>query len=220
MGKSILKNKRGISIDKLFLLELFLAIVVSAGILYYVYSVSTDTLFEKKVITRDLSMLSNTIQSVPGNVYYEYTPSKKKLLSFFGADIVYDDIFSKNKPYNFEFSGNMILISEEVYSKLGYPYFINHFLDQGLYSLPNAKKISLTNFNHAFVVSSQPMVGLKYETKIIETPSTGFKVTTEPTQKDTKDAKLPTLNQDISSSQQSDILDELEKEQMTEQITD
>ena len=194
----LLKNKRGISIDKLFLIELFLAIIVSAGMLYYVYSISNDNMFEKKVITRDLSMLSNSIQSVPGNVYYEYTPSKKKL-------------------YNIELADNMIIISEESYSKLGYPYFNNLFLTQGLYSLPNANKISLSNFNNAFVVASQPMAGLKHEIDIPETLSTGYKIVPE-------HAKQPSQPESTTSSQtsvkESNILNELEKEQMTEQITD
>ena len=101
------KNKRGISIAKLLIIELILGLVVFGGVSFYLYSLEDNKLYEKKLITRDLSLLSNTIQSVPGNVAYQYVPKK-------AGDSMFDflHVFDEEDTYNFEFYNNQITISE------------------------------------------------------------------------------------------------------------
>jgi N-acetylmuramoyl-L-alanine amidase len=167
------KNKRGISIGKILLIELILGLVVFAGISVFLYSLQDNTLFEKKVITRDLSLLSNTIQSVPGNVAYQYIPVEKEESIF-----DYLNILKEEKAYNYEFIKNKITISENFYSKISYPFFYNNYLEQGIYVIQNATMFTITNFNNAFTIHSKGMLGLKPGTSlstITETP--GYKIT-------------------------------------------
>ena len=168
------KNKRGISIAKLLIIELILGLVVFGGVSFYLYSLEDNKLYEKKLITRDLSLLSNTIQSVPGNVAYQYVPKK-------AGDSMFDflHVFDEEDTYNFEFYNNQITISENFYSKLSYPYFYNNNLEHGLYILTNATRFTLTNFNNAFSIHAKGMVGLKHDNTALiqESPSTEYKLT-------------------------------------------
>lgn len=146
LKRGMFKDKRGISIDKLFLAEAILIAIVAIGIFAYINNLSENTLFEKKVIIRDLSLLANTIQSVPGNVYYEYMPSKK----------------TKSKDYVYSFSDNVVTITEEVY-KISYPLFYNTFLLFQVYPITQVEKFTISNFNNVFVIAPEKVIGIKYE---------------------------------------------------------
>ncbi|MBS3121441.1 hypothetical protein J4434_00975 [Candidatus Woesearchaeota archaeon] len=146
LKRGVFKDKRGISIDKLFLAEAILIAIVAIGIFAYINNLSENTLFEKKVIIRDLSLLANTIQSVPGNVYYEYIPSKK----------------TKSKDYIYSFSDNMVTISENAY-KISYPLFYNTFLLFQVYPITQVEKFTISNFNNVFVIAPEKVIGIKYE---------------------------------------------------------
>ena len=68
------KNKKGITLDKVFLVEAILIVVVCVAIIVYIGNLYSDTSFDKRIIARDLAFLTDSAQSIPGNLYYEYTP--------------------------------------------------------------------------------------------------------------------------------------------------
>ena len=173
------KNKRGVSIDKLFLIESILILVVCVGMIVYVNNVFEETHFEKRIVVRDLSLTINTIESVPGNVYYWYTPK---------IDI---------KDYDFKFFDNLVLVSEKIVATLGYPFFYNGFLKKyEIYTIFKVKNFTISKFNDILVISPESRFGLKDKLVVAETPSEDYQIILPPVDDEENDDEAQTDEQD------------------------
>ncbi|MFH1440153.1 MAG: hypothetical protein ABIG89_06290 [Candidatus Woesearchaeota archaeon] len=171
-------NKRGITLDLIALGELILISMVFIGMIVYVYNIKNDTLFEKRTIVRDLSLLANTIQSVPGNTFYVFTPT------------------ISGKDYAYEFVDNLVILSEKEHAKLGYPFFVNKFIPFHRYALIDTINFTLSKFNEFFVISSEKRFGPAIESIISEEGSVDYVISSDKPRvdKESEDDKEPTDN--------------------------
>lgn len=148
---------RSESLSWIAISELILISIVFISFLVFMGNVNDNTLFEKRAIARDLSLLVNTIQSVPGNTFYVYRPSE-------------------HVDYGFEFIDNQVIISEEKYGKLGYPFFENMFIPFHQYNVLNVPDFSISKFNNVLVISPEKRFGLAKDLSLLssETHSLGY----------------------------------------------
>ncbi|MBT4823668.1 hypothetical protein HN695_04720 [Candidatus Woesearchaeota archaeon] len=154
------KNKRGITLDKVFLVEAILIVVVCASIMVYIGNLYNDTSFDKRIIARDLAFLADSAQSVPGNLYYEYTSPLGK------------------KDHSFIFSKNTAIIAEGWFAKVGYPFFYNKNMMFESFPIAFKKSFSISNFNNVLVISPEKRFGLKQpkDQFYVETPSQTYEI--------------------------------------------
>lgn len=55
-----------------FIIQIFIVVMVFLALFAYVNSIRKDNYYEKLFITRDISLLINTLNSAQGNIYYTY----------------------------------------------------------------------------------------------------------------------------------------------------
>jgi hypothetical protein len=123
-----------------FLFEMLLAILVLVALLSYVESLKDNTLFEKHHLTRDVSLLLNTISIAPGNLFYQYTNSKIDLDKF-----------------EFIFRDNKVEIRESQKDKASYisfPYSENALLNNQLNNIRSEKQLIFLKSGNEFITSS------------------------------------------------------------------
>jgi hypothetical protein len=147
-------KKRGIFLNKkaqgdiesyFVIIKLILAIAAISAMSVYVYSIVSDTFFDKLYFSRDIAFTTNTLYSAPGNVYQEYEREgldkfeidfyeqkvqmkeediKKKGLSFdyfYGTNLDYifkKDIIKDSNKIVFQKIPNIFEISPELDKKL------------------------------------------------------------------------------------------------------
>ena len=64
------------------LIQILIALAIYWILQSYIDSVAKDTLFEKYYLSRDLSLLTNTIYGAPGEIKYIYANDKAELNKF------------------------------------------------------------------------------------------------------------------------------------------
>lgn len=106
-------KKRG-QLSHIVIIEIVLLALITAAFFYFHKTVEEDTLFEKSYAARDMALLLETSQSVPGDI-----------------DIYYSQPFFDIGKYKYRFSDNFLRIYEgdNYLFSVSYPFFI----DQQLY---------------------------------------------------------------------------------------
>tara|TARA_Y100000310_G_C20695215_1_gene825191 strand:- start:266 stop:1444 length:1179 start_codon:yes stop_codon:yes gene_type:complete len=75
------RSKKGAIEEQMYIIIVnIIALVIVFGIiLNHIHSIKKDTLFDKVYLSGDLALLTNTIYSSPGNVFYDYSDSSTKI---------------------------------------------------------------------------------------------------------------------------------------------
>lgn len=142
-----LGKKANLDIESYFIIIKF--VILMAAILAmsaYVYSVVSDTFFQKMYFSRDIAFTINTLYSAPGSIYHEYT---RKNLEKFEID------FSQNKVGLRE--------NDETKKGLAFNYFYASDLDYGLEKdlIKDSNKIFLQKLPYNFEIKSESNTKLK-----------------------------------------------------------
>jgi hypothetical protein len=117
MGK-----KRGV-IELWMLIELLIWFLAVMMFMYKINDIKNDTLFEKQFLARDIALTTETISSLPGDVYYEYVTN---------ADL---------SRYEYVFSGSVKIFRTGESLEVTYPYYYDTHLSANLNTMKNPKKI-------------------------------------------------------------------------------
>lgn len=104
------KRGQGVTTIGWVLIELVLLAFLFVALFNYVGDVQDYEFFEKSYITKDLALLANTIQSIPGDVTFYYQQDKFPLWE-----------------YDFSFDNNEMAISEpgDLLYRVSYPYYLS-----------------------------------------------------------------------------------------------
>ncbi len=111
--RGIFSNKKAQGdIESYFvLIKLILAFAAIFAMSAYVYSVATDTFFNKLYFSRDISFMANTVYFAPGNVYQEYN---REGLDKFGigfedqkVEVIEDEEKKKGLTFNYFFAQDL-----------------------------------------------------------------------------------------------------------------
>ncbi len=143
-------KKRGQILSYHALIELALLVFITAAFFYFHKTVQDNTVFEKSYVSRDIALLLETVQSVPGDVTIYYSQPQ----------------FDVGK-YNYDFSDNLIQIYEEnILTSMYYPYFLDLSLTAPLpaFEKPAAfaitKKCNILNINEHTSIKRKKSVEL------------------------------------------------------------
>jgi len=125
------RDKKGDINEQMYTLIVnIVAIVIVFGIVFnHIESIRKNTLFDKAYLSRDLALLTNTIYSSPGNIFYNYPNSSNKIditkfdISFKGGYVIVNEHPEGNeikssytKELSFESSlPGLIETPEEIY---------------------------------------------------------------------------------------------------------
>jgi hypothetical protein len=124
-------HKRGQLISYHALIELVLLIFIASAFFYFHKTVQENTVFEKSYVARDIALLLETVQAVPGEIIVYYNQPE----------------FDVGK-YNYDFSNNLFTVSEEnIATSIYYSYFLDKTLTAPLptFQHPAAFVISKTH---------------------------------------------------------------------------
>ncbi|MAE42770.1 hypothetical protein CMO93_03290 [Candidatus Woesearchaeota archaeon] len=111
----IFKNKRGVEQEVYFvIIESVLVLVVIIAMLQWVSSIAKDEDFEKLILSRDIALTMNTLQNIPGDIYYNYSATNIELQKFnykFKDNLI--SILDPGKPLkiSYPFSRNLLISS-------------------------------------------------------------------------------------------------------------
>ncbi len=76
------KKGGGFELSFWVVIQLVLVLFIGASFFYFVYDVKNDTLFEKKYVSRDMALMANVVQSVPGDAIVFYSQPKFNISEF------------------------------------------------------------------------------------------------------------------------------------------
>lgn len=109
-------QKRG-QLSNEVIIEIVLLVFIAAGFFYFHMTVSKNTLFEKSYASRDIALLLETSQSVPGNIQVYYS----------------QPTFDVGK-YSYSFTDNLLQIYEpgNPVSAIYYPFYLDKSLQNFL----------------------------------------------------------------------------------------
>jgi hypothetical protein len=125
-------NKKGMAV-MWYLIEAVLISIVIIFFFQYIQSVKDDTMFEKLFLSRDLALMTDTINSVPGDVKYTYQETDK-LEKFYYQ-------FTTNNEITNKIENKVSVYVKDEYKPMGYHYYINKDLNSHYEKLENPKKI-------------------------------------------------------------------------------
>ncbi len=132
--------KRGeIEVSLVLLLGLIIFAVVALFFFGYAKQVAEKTLFEKRFLARDLALVLNTVQSVPGDVTLYYVEPSANLSRF-----------------RYHFENKLVTLSDspnEVGTRVSYPFFTDSSLVSSLPSLDHPSQLVFIKTAHALHVS-------------------------------------------------------------------
>jgi hypothetical protein len=121
MKKRIFKRGDVTSKTLFFLFEVLLVIVIMVALLNYVNSIKDKTFFEKKHLSRDLSLLTNTLSVAPDNVFYSYSNPNIGLdsFNFYFIDNIIEvkQTDEDSRPESFFYAQNNLLINKVIHIK-------------------------------------------------------------------------------------------------------
>ncbi|MEA2036597.1 MAG: hypothetical protein U9O94_03760 [Nanoarchaeota archaeon] len=144
-------KKRGICSDKkatgdiesyFILIKIIVAIGAISAMTSYVYSVTTDTFFDKFYFSRDIAFMANAAYSSPNNLYIEYQRDKlsKFIIDFSNnkvnlferdSELPFGYFYAKDLDYRFE-SGKITNNNKIVFQKTPYLFQISDKLEPRL----------------------------------------------------------------------------------------
>ncbi|MBI5072531.1 hypothetical protein HZA99_01805 [Candidatus Woesearchaeota archaeon] len=109
-------QKRG-QLSNQVIIEIVLLVFIAAGFFYFHMTVQENTLFEKSYASRDIALLLETSQSVPGDIQVYYS----------------QPTFDVGK-YSYSFTDNLLQIYEpgNPVSAIYYPFYVDHSLQNFL----------------------------------------------------------------------------------------
>jgi len=128
------RGKKGTINEQLLLLiiDFVVIFIVWFALFHYVRSVERDTLFDKIYLSKDIALLTNTVYSSPGNLFYTYS-SNKLNLSFF----------------DFSFEDNLVTIEEHPKgNELSFPYATDLSFESKLPYMETPEKIEFAKTNN------------------------------------------------------------------------
>jgi hypothetical protein len=130
-------QKRGeIKLTYDVLIELILLIAITIAFFSFHKTVQEDTVFEKTYVARDIALLMETSQSVPGDITAYYSQPE----------------FDVGK-YNYDFSDNLFKVYEEnVLSSFYYPYYLDKTLTAPLPALEHPAAFVITKLHTVFEI--------------------------------------------------------------------
>jgi len=130
-----LKKKSQISIYWV-LIEVVIAVMIVSAYAWYVDSVRTNTLPQKKFLARDIALVSNAIYSAPGSLYYWYEPPQIQAILL--------------QKFDYTLKDQKAIIKEKSL-ETRYPYGEGSFLNNVISLLQKPLKIEFENSNNAFL---------------------------------------------------------------------
>ena len=117
------------------IVEFVTAAIILGVLLYWVNDIATNKSFDKNVIVRDVSLLTSTITSSPGNIFYEY---------------------KINDPFIFDFTSNKAKIAtKEDQFPVFYPYRNNKLLKSEFKTPQPTAKLYFSKENNEFKINTQ-----------------------------------------------------------------
>jgi len=133
-----LKNKRGVENEVLFIIiESVLIIVIFIALFQWVNSIAKDESFEKMALSRDIALMVNTVQYLPGDLEYTYLIKNIDMSKF-----------------NYIFEDNSIQIKDPKKPLIvSYPFSENNLLSNNFpHNIENPKSIEFENKNDIFKI--------------------------------------------------------------------
>ena len=130
-------QKRGeIKLNYEVLIELVLLIVITSAFFYFHKTVQENTVFEKSYVARDIALLMETSQSVPGDVTAYYSQPE----------------FDVGK-YNYDFSDNLFKVYEQnILSSIYYPFYLDKTLTAPLPAFEHPAAFVITKLHRVFEI--------------------------------------------------------------------
>ncbi len=127
-------NKRGQLISYHALIELVLLILIASAFFYFHKTVQENTVFEKSYVARDIALLIETSQNIPGDATIYYSQPE----------------FDIGK-YNYDFSDNLFKVYEEnILSSIYYPFYLDKKLTTDLPALEKPAAFVITKLHSVF----------------------------------------------------------------------
>ncbi len=120
------------------IIELMLFVIVALLFISMIRDVQDNTLFEKTYVSRDMALMANTVQSVPGDVTVYYSQPNFDIGNF-----------------SYDFTDNLVILynpEERTGSEVKYPFFINSNLLSSLEDLETPSHLVFVKTSELFQI--------------------------------------------------------------------
>lgn len=181
MGFQVFHTKKAaLNITFDMIIEAVLILIVAFFFINYVDSISNNTLFERTFLTKDLALITNTLQASPQDAIVSYEPKYGSNMHnpYDVHNFYVDTIFQRNldlSRYSYDFSDNFVKLQLDKYDEeqfrivpeqLAVSYPINYNNNLGRYYPPLEKpsRMVLANTNNIFTIDSKGIIAIAPDT--------------------------------------------------------